>query len=136
MRCLNVGPFDIYKPNQGRYTRRGTFAGALILVLAGMWWLKDVLANTSPIIEFLLPVAIGMAVTYGVFAIVYRSGRADFLIATEGEMKKVAWSSRREVIGSTKVVVFATFILAAMLYVVDVVFQRFFVTVGVLRSAQ
>ena len=131
-----MGPFDIYKPNQGRYTRRGTFAGALILVLAGMWWLKDILANTTPVIEFLLPVAVGLAVTYWVFTIVYRSSRADFLIATEGEMKKVAWSSRKEVIGSTKVVVFATFILAAMLFLVDFVFQRFFDKIGVLRVLQ
>ncbi|NLF33032.1 MAG: preprotein translocase subunit SecE [Planctomycetes bacterium] len=101
-----------------------------------MWWLKGILAGTPAVVEFLLPVAVGLAVTYWVFAIVYRSTRADFLIATEGEMKKVAWSSRKEVIGSTKVVVFATFILAAMLYVVDIVFQRFFVTVGVLRSVQ
>jgi len=131
-----VGAFDIYKPNQGKYTRRGTFAGALILVVAGMWWLKGMLAHTQVVIEFLLPVVLGVAVTYVVFTVVYRSPRADFLIATEGEMKKVAWSSRKEVIGSTKVVVFATFILAAMLYVVDIVFQRFFFAVGVLRSAQ
>ncbi|MFW6154531.1 MAG: preprotein translocase subunit SecE [Planctomycetota bacterium] len=131
-----MGPFDIYKPNQGKYTRRGTLVGAMILVLAGMWWLKGILGQTQPVIEFLLPVAIGLAAAYWVFTIVYRSSRADFLIATEGEMKKVAWSNRREVMGSTKVVVFATFILAAMLYVVDIVFQRFFLAVDVLRAAQ
>lgn len=55
---------------------------------------------------------------------------AEFLIATDGEMKKVNWSTRREIVGSTGVVIFAAFLIAAMLYVVDIVFNQFFSLFG------
>ena len=59
----------------------------------------------------------------------------DFMIATEGEMKKVNWSTRREIIGSTKVVIMFTALLALILFVVDIVFMTFFAWIGVLREA-
>ena len=59
---------------------------------------------------------------------------ADFMIATEGEMKKVSWSSRREVVGGTKVVIATTFILALMLWAVDLAFGFFFMEIGVLQK--
>jgi preprotein translocase subunit SecE len=65
---------------------------------------------------------------------VNRQRVADFLIATEGEMKKVSWSSRKEVIGSTKVVIVTTLIMAAVLFVVDIVFQLFFKSIGILGA--
>ncbi len=57
----------------------------------------------------------------------------EFLIATDGEMKKVNWSSRREVLGSTWVVISASFLIAGMLYMVDLAFQSFFVAIDVLQ---
>jgi preprotein translocase subunit SecE len=59
---------------------------------------------------------------------------SDFMIATEGEMKKVSWSSRREVIGSTKVVILFTIALACFLFVVDLAFQTLFSAIGVLKT--
>ncbi|MCH7993750.1 MAG: preprotein translocase subunit SecE [Planctomycetes bacterium] len=56
------------------------------------------------------------------------------MIATEGEMKKVSWSSKEEVIGSTKVVIMFTFMLALFLFVVDMVFQQVFKWIGVLKG--
>ena len=44
---------------------------------------------------------------------------ADFLIATESEMKKVSWSSRAELVGSTVVVIVTVLILAAYIFGVD-----------------
>jgi preprotein translocase subunit SecE len=70
------------------------------------------------------------------FWIVNRPKTADFLIATEGEMKKVSWSSRKEVIGSTKVVMITTFILAVLLLAVDLVFQLAFQAIGVMPEAK
>ena len=55
------------------------------------------------------------------------------MIATEGEMKKVNWSTRREVIGSTKVVITITIFLAILLFCIDLVFQALFRAIGVLR---
>ncbi len=48
---------------------------------------------------------------------------SEFLIATEGEMKKVNWSSRREVFGSTWVVIAISVLIAAILFVTDIVFK-------------
>ena len=58
----------------------------------------------------------------------------DFLIATEGEMKKVSWSSRSEIIGSTKVVIMFTVLLALFLFSVDFFFQQVFSGIGVLKK--
>ncbi len=57
----------------------------------------------------------------------------DFMIATEGEMKKVNWSSKREVVGSTKVVIMFTLLMAMLLFVVDLVFQALFKALNVLK---
>jgi preprotein translocase subunit SecE len=56
----------------------------------------------------------------------------DFLIATDGEMKKVNWTSRRELISSTKVVIVVTVLMALLLFFVDWAFMRFFRAIGVL----
>jgi preprotein translocase SecE subunit len=58
----------------------------------------------------------------------------DFLIATEGEMKKVNWSSRREVFGSTWVVIGVSVLIATVLFGADFVFSTFFSEIGVLQN--
>lgn len=58
----------------------------------------------------------------------------EFLIATDGEMKKVNWSTWREIKGSTIVVIVAAFMIAGALYGVDQVFAWFFRAVGVLET--
>ncbi|MEO0513015.1 MAG: preprotein translocase subunit SecE [Planctomycetota bacterium] len=71
-----------------------------------------------------------VVILFGAFGILYFVGSskpsAEFLIATDGEMKKVNWSTRREVLGSTGVVIFAAFLIAALLYGVDIAFNQFF----------
>jgi len=57
----------------------------------------------------------------------------EFLIATDGEMKKVNWTSYREVKGSTIVVIVATFLIAGLLYLVDMGFSFLFSAMGVLE---
>jgi len=57
---------------------------------------------------------------------------AEFLIATDGEMRKVNWSSRKDVLGSTWVVIGASVLLAICLLVVDVAFATFFRSINVL----
>ncbi|MCB9836008.1 MAG: preprotein translocase subunit SecE [Phycisphaera sp.] len=58
----------------------------------------------------------------------------NFLIATDGEMKKVNWSTRKEVQGSTMVVVIASFLLAMLIFVIDYGFGAFFKLIGVLEG--
>jgi preprotein translocase SecE subunit len=62
-----------------------------------------------------------------------RKRTVEFLIATDGEMKKVNWTSYREVKGSTIVVIVATFLIAGFLFGVDYVFSQIFHAMGVLE---
>jgi preprotein translocase SecE subunit len=79
-----------------------------------------------------LVVAIGGGMIFWLVGVNKRS--AEFLIATDGEMKKVNWSTRKEVIGSTWVVIIACFLLALVLFVFDYVLSNFFRLVGVLEK--
>jgi len=63
-----------------------------------------------------------------------KKSTVEFLIATDGEMKKVNWTTYREVKGSTIVVIVATFLIAGFLFVIDLGFSNFFRMIGVLES--
>lgn len=52
------------------------------------------------------------------------SSMKEFFRDTSGEMKKVTWPSRNEVIGTTGVVIAATIIFALFLWGCDVVFYK------------
>jgi preprotein translocase SecE subunit len=56
----------------------------------------------------------------------------DFLVATEGEMKKVNWSTRREIVGSTLVVIAITLVISAFCWIWDFAFSTLFVWMRVL----
>ena len=71
-----------------------------------------------------------------IFWVLGRNSRTvDFLIATEGEMKKVNWSSRREVMSSTGVVIFTMLTIAIFCFVCDRVFAWSFLQIGVLDNS-
>ncbi len=53
------------------------------------------------------------------------------MIATEGEMKKVSWSSKKEIIGSTKVVIVTLLLMGLVLFLVDLFNTIFMKAVGV-----
>ena len=59
----------------------------------------------------------------------------DFLIATEAEMRKVNWSTRREVMNSTGVVIVTMLAIAVFSFVCDRAFAWSFLQVGVLDSS-
>lgn len=75
---------------------------------------------------------IGAIITYWFCAVKPRS--VDFLIATDMEMKKVNWSTRKDIIASTYVVLGATFLIAALIFTVDVALKEFFQAIGVLKT--
>jgi preprotein translocase subunit SecE len=126
-----VATIEIYKKNQGKYLRIGTFAAAMLIVVIGAKILSEVLAARNPFLKFGIPVAVIFGFAVLVFWLVNRPSSADFLISTEGEMKKVSWSSRKEVVGSTKVVIVTTVILSLVLLAVDMLFIWFFRIIGV-----
>ncbi|OHB67799.1 MAG: preprotein translocase subunit SecE [Planctomycetes bacterium RBG_13_60_9] len=51
---------------------------------------------------------------------------ADFLVAAEGELKKVNWSSRKEIAVSTIVVIIVVIAMAVLLGATDLVFSMVF----------
>jgi len=63
-----------------------------------------------------------------------RQGTVEFLIATDFEMKRVNWSTPREIIGSTYVVIAACVLVTLSLFLFDRVFENFFKLLGVLPS--
>ena len=73
-------------------------------------------------------VIIGLFVVLGglIYWLVNKASLADFMIAAEGEMKKVSWSSRKEIAVSTLIVIVVVILLAALLGVADLGFQLFF----------
>lgn len=56
----------------------------------------------------------------------------EFFIAVDNEMHKVNWSSRREVVGSTWVVITVCLAITVVLFVVDLGFSSLFRAIGVL----
>ncbi len=117
---------DIYKRNQGRYTRGVTWLVGMGIVLAGAGSLSEQLVMLQPVVRYGIPTLLVLLAAAGLFWLVNRQKNADFLIATESEMKKVSWSSRREIVGSTKVVIVTALILAAVLFAVDQMFYHVF----------
>ncbi|QNN20737.1 preprotein translocase subunit SecE [Planctomycetales bacterium ZRK34] len=128
---------NIYKPGQGYWTRMLSAIGGGILVVAGALWLKQKLE----IFQWEYGVFVQWGAALAVIAIfaplIYRwvgskPRTCDFMIATDGEMKKVAWPSRKEVIGSTLVVIWCVVLLSALLFLADVFFSTFFKWINVL----
>ena len=118
----------------------GTCVGGFVLVAWGSWFLMDQLMvyegpNWGLVISRGIPLAFLALIGAVVWWVSYLNRRSgDFMIATEGEMKKVNWSSWREIIGSTKVVIVCTILLAVLLFVVDLLFQILFTAIGVLKA--
>ncbi|MBN1437590.1 MAG: preprotein translocase subunit SecE [Sedimentisphaerales bacterium] len=132
-----------YKKGQGYYTRLGTAAGLGILSIYGCYALYNKLAvlldddYLGPVkgvwTQALVPVVLLAIFAWFIFKIVNTPKYADFMIATEGEMKKVSWSSKKEIVSSTKVVIITVAIVAVLLAVVDHAFAWFFNWIGVLQ---
>ncbi|MDD4890447.1 MAG: preprotein translocase subunit SecE [Phycisphaerae bacterium] len=137
--------FEFYKKEQGKYTRLLTMLGGGLIVALGAYWLAQ-----SPMYQIamtlglkgtkvLVAQAIGASVVllaggYLTFWISYlKPSTGDFFIAVEGEMKKVSWSNRKEVIGSTKVVIFTLAGMGMLLFMVDLLFMLLFSVIGVLQ---
>ena len=68
------------------------------------------------------------------FWLMNKPENVEFLIATDSEMKKVNWTSRRDLIASTKIVIIFMFSVAIFLFVVDILFHYLFHFIGVLKA--
>jgi len=130
------GFLELYKPGQGYYTRVWTGAAAALFIFWGAHWLFTKLGVfNSKVLQVAFAVAVILGFGLWAYHLLGRSRKVgDFLIATEGEMKKVNWTSRREIIGSTKVVIFVVISMTIILFLVDLFFMAFFSGIGVLKG--
>jgi preprotein translocase subunit SecE len=136
------GFFAIYKKGQGYWTRVGTAVGAGLLGALIVWQLYRYIpafmsANDGGRAKRVaLIVAAVFAAVYAFFAwrLMNKPSNVDFLIATDSEMKKVNWTSRRELIGSTKVVIGFMFAIAITLFLLDLFFNTVFYYLHILHD--
>ncbi len=123
--------FDIYKRGQGKYTRLCTAFGVAIVVGLGCLRLYSKLQATDLglWVETMVPAGLFVAFALLIFWLINKQYIADFMIAAEGEVKKVSWSSRKEIAVSTFIVIMVVIIMAVLLGLTDLFFQLFFTEV-------
>jgi preprotein translocase SecE subunit len=127
------------KPGQGRWSRLAAYVGFGVIALfaavalhrlpslGSKWYLGEKgLASVGflgtdfalrPVFFPATALFLGSMLAFHVF--VNRPKAAEFLVETQGEMKRVSWPTRREWIGSTIVVLVLVAILSMFLFGVD-----------------
>jgi preprotein translocase SecE subunit len=121
----------IYKSGQGYWTRMISAAGFGLLLAQGTFWIWSKFGAGATATGKYVAGALAL-----VFWLLGRNHRTvDFLVATEGEMKKVNWSTRREVMSSTGVVIVTMFAIAIFCFVCDRAFAWGFLQIGVLDNS-
>jgi len=130
----------IYKPGQGYYTRMLSAIGLVAITLMGAAWLWALLGaarfGDMPIVYVKAGGAVLFMAVFGLLGywlLCVHQRTVEFMIATESEMKKVNWSSKKEIIGSTWVVIGVTVFLALLCFVCDTLFALMFQAMKVLE---
>jgi len=123
---------EIYKRGQGRYTRLGTILAVMFVATIGAYLLSRELSTVTAVwVRYAIPTVVWLGIGVLILWLANRPSSADFLIATESEMKKVSWSSRKEIVGSTKVVIIFMVVIASILFGVDFMFVALFKWMGI-----
>lgn len=133
--------WKIYKSGQGYYTRLISAITAGVVVMIGCYQLWQKFgaadfgsANVNFLVSTFVPLAVFVVFAWLIYWLVNKPVVADFMIAAEGEMKKVSWSSRKEIAVSTTVVIIVVVSMSALMAVTDVFFQVVFRGIGVLAK--
>jgi len=118
----------IYKRGQGLNTRLWSGLACFAITAIGCYRLYQILYARTPNIWVytLVPSGVCAAIGLLIFWLVNKPSVADFMIAAEGEIKKVSWSSRREIVASTTIVIGVVITMGCMLLLVDFVFRSLF----------
>src|SRR5262249_15315813 len=129
-----------YKRSQGQRVRRGTILGLLIVAGCGIYTLlahktlenlgtRDLVVTIPftaetvtrlPDVRFTVPLLLAAGSLWLAYRVVNYPAFADFLIATEAEINKVSWSSRKRLYQDTVVVLTTVILMTLFLLVVDV----------------
>jgi preprotein translocase SecE subunit len=128
----------IRKFGQGYWTRVMSVVGfGLVAVLGAIWiWrMLDTVSVGFPSIYLASGVSMLFLALVGAalwWFVGWNARSVDFLVATEGEMKKVNWSTRHELVGSTVVVIAVVFTISLFCWLFDFIFSTLFVWMKVL----
>jgi preprotein translocase subunit SecE len=131
---------QVYKSGQGYWTRMMTAIAVMTFSLGFAVWFNDKLlfkvVNEDNEMYWQAGIIAATAVFVGalLWFLLNKPKIADFMIATENEMKKVNWPSRQAVIGLTWIVIAGTLMIAAILFVADFGFTNLFQAFGVLEG--
>jgi preprotein translocase SecE subunit len=132
----------IYKQGQGYWVRLMSAIGFGLLVMMGVVWVWDQLSGVqiadleSVYVQGVFSVIVVVICGIIGFHLIGRKAKfVDFMISTEGEMRKVNWSTKREIIGSTILVILLTIFIAVFCQIADLAFSAFFQWAGVLQSS-
>jgi preprotein translocase SecE subunit len=141
-----------FKASQGMKVRRGTILGLLVVGGCGIYtminhgWLRGAgdwilpipfstveVSRTEmsgwglfilPDLRYSLPLLFIALICWLSWRIVNWPAFADFLIATEAEMNKVSWTTRKRLVQDTVVVLVTVFLLTVFLFVIDILWIR------------
>jgi preprotein translocase subunit SecE len=135
------GFFSVYKSGQGYWTRLGTVGAAALLIVFTIYflwqtvpeWITPLKTRHGLWMGILAALAVGLAAL--AWHLINKPSNADFLIATDSEMKKVNWTSLKDLWGSTRVVIFFMFFVAITLFMIDLLFGYIFYWMSILKSA-
>ena len=131
----------IYKKGQGFWTRNMSSVAGAVLILLGAIWVSDLFRGKEwfgyPDIVWRATFGLLWCVVFGLMLYRYvwvKPRSVDFLVATETEMKKVNWSTKHEIIGSTVVVILLAAGIAGFCRIFDYVFLLLFTSINVLDT--
>jgi len=134
----------VYKSGQGYWTRVMTAIAIMTLTLGFAVWF-----NAQVLEVYVLKGDAAQHALYwqaGIVAVTFlivgsllwyflnKPNIADFMIATENEMKKVNWPSKQAVAALTWVVISGTLMIAAILFVANFGFSELFIEMGILQG--
>jgi len=120
--------FSIYKRGQGSYTRLCSASAFAVIAGLGCRRLYQVLEATDLglWVKIMVPAGLFVALSLLISWLINTRAIADFMIAAEGEMKKVSWSSRKEIAVSTFIVIMVVILMTVLLGATDMTFQLIF----------
>ncbi len=124
----------IYKRNQGLRVRQATaIAIAIVFVFAGWQISQTLLGEYGDMVKYGAQIGMAALGMWLGFRTVNYPPFADFLVAVQAEVDKVSWPDGTHLYRATIVVLLTMFVIAAALFVYDIVWQWFFKLIGFLR---
>ena len=132
----------VYKSGQGYWTRMMTAIAIMTFSLgAAVWFNANILdvyimPGSENILYWKACIVAGTALALGalLWFLLNKPRIADFMIATENEMKKVNWPSKQDIMALTWVVIAGTFLIAAILFIADFSFASLFKSMNILDA--